>query len=180
MAIEMGKIKSVVSHAVPHALSAYFSLGFLSIGMPAGVPIVLGIDALIVAIRHPKKAKELIKETGQSMRDGIDIFGTAAAEFGKTAAKAAVETVKVVSATIESGYKAAGGDEGMKRAVETLGNAGIEAGKAVNQIVITSGKVVGEVVKDFGKQMQEQREEENETKMLEDVVVNFSRILDDE
>jgi hypothetical protein len=148
-----------------------------------GILAIVLIDAVMLFITAKKENMvPAIEKAGKWGQDRVEIIGTTLEEGSKVLGKAAVKGAKIVGAGIEGAYKEMGGREGAKKAVHKLSEAAAEVGKIGTAVIIEAGNVIGDVARDASRQIEENRRNREQQKLLEDVAefVNFVVMDDDD
>jgi len=149
----------------------YFSFQLLSIGLPAGIPVVILIAVAVLLLTGKKE--EVI--------NAVEAAGKWGQERAEIASVIAVQSGKVIASGIKAGYQEMGGTEGAKKAVDELSKGAEEALKITGHAVVKGFEVAGNVVKDVGKQVEKNRKKKQREELLEDATkfVDFV-VMDDD
>jgi hypothetical protein len=180
------KKSDVVFKGILIGASIFFGLGFLSIGLTAGVFLVLGIDVAILIIRAVASGKS--KELG----DSIKALGEGMSEVGSAVAQTAVKTVVNIAKAggteiVEQGqglWVDIGGKEGLKRGAKAIGRITEEAALFGITVVAESGKAVAhvtqETLENFNRKRNDKRLSETKRQALEDFYQNVEfQVIED-
>jgi len=154
---------------VMNIIFIWFLIGSFLFLLPA-IPIVI-ILYMLIRFFTGKKEEVIarLEKAGGKTRDILEIGTKAGIELGKTAATFVVGGGKIITETVNEGYKQIGGKEGIKKAIKLLGKfteAGLEIGI---ETTIVAGKVVVNVSRYTKKRINEELDE-SQRKLLKDNV----------
>jgi len=162
----MAKVKYIILIA----LTVFFSVQLISIGLAAAIPVLLGIDLLVILLTAKKKdAVPAINTAGKWAREKIEILGAAGEEASAALGKFAIKTAKVIGKGTEAAYNEIGGTEGMKKAADKITKAAGECIKVVGYAAVKTVETAANAIGDISKQIEKDKAEKERYNLLKDM-----------
>jgi hypothetical protein len=187
----VGKIRNITL-AIVIPLTIFMSFGLISIGLPQGILILIGIDVVIFLFMDKKeKSKARILKISERVQDGIEVGGFLLNEVGKAGGKATVAVTDAAITAVKTAWEEGGGRQGAQERVKLFGEFLTEVGILGVHTTVAAGKLVVECSKaiseDIMQAIEEEKQKKEKTKQLEsynefvDLVEDISyKFLDDD